>query len=76
MGSQDLQSDLGSTFPILQVTNSPNLSSLSEVSGVKTFYTGATGRKRGAGPSGTRTSGHTQQVFSKLELSWLAGHED
>ena len=76
MGSQDLQSDLGSTFPILQVTNSPNLSSLSAVTGVKNFYTGAIGRKRGAGPLGTRTSGHTQRAFSKLELSWLAGHED
>ena len=58
-GSQDPQSDLGSAFPILQVTNFPNLSSLPAMNGVRNFCTGATGRKRGDGPSGTRTRGHT-----------------
>ena len=75
-GEPGSQSDLGSTLTILQVTNSPNLSSLPAISGVKNFYTEATGRNRGDGSLGTRTSGHIQRVFSKLELSWMADHED
>lgn len=36
MGSQGPQSDLGSTFPVLQVTNSPNLSSLPAIVRLRT----------------------------------------